>query len=253
MLGLLDAFTPEAPVRSAEELIARSGGSRSSGYRYIQTLQRAGLIAPVASGSYVLGPRILELDRQIRLCDPIFNAGEAPLGELAAATGASALLCVLFSDSVVCVRDRPAVGAPAGLFGRGQRRPLFAGAASKVILAYLPPHQLRALYAKHAPAATAAGLGADWEGFKAALRRIRKDGFVQTVGEFNPGIVGIAAPVFNRSTQVLGSVGVALPEDELLGRSAEALVEATVHAGREITRQVQSVETSLDRPARAVG
>ena len=29
------------------------------------------------------------------------------------------------------------------------RRPLFTGAASKVILAHLPPHQLRAIFARH--------------------------------------------------------------------------------------------------------
>ena len=149
MLGLLDVFTPAAPAWSTEDLIRFSGTSRSTCYRYIKALQEAGLLTPVAGGAWMLGPRIIELDRTMRRCDPVMLGGGPPMRRLAQETGVSALLCVLFSGTVMCVDDVPAAGAPAGLFSRGQRRPLFAGAASKVILAHLPPHQLRALFARH--------------------------------------------------------------------------------------------------------
>ena len=95
------------------------------------------------------------------------------------------------------------------LFSRGQRRPLFAGAASKVILAHLPPHQLRALFARHRTSIAAAGLGADWDAFRTALRTIRDAGHCVSIGEFRPGILGIAAPLFNAEGGVLGSLGIA--------------------------------------------
>src|SRR5688572_12073091 len=74
LLGVLDLFTPGSPAWSTDALIRSLDMSRSNGYRYIKALSDVGLIAPVSDGHYVLGPRIVELDRQIRQCDPLYNA-----------------------------------------------------------------------------------------------------------------------------------------------------------------------------------
>ena len=147
MLGLLDLFSVDQPVWSTEAMMQATGCTRSTCYRYLKVLQAAGFLTPVAQGAYILGPRIIELDRQQRLRDPIYMAGGPPMKQLASRTGHSTLLCMLYSDTVMCVREEISPNAPAGLFSRGQKRPLFHGAASKVIMAHLPPHQLRNLYA----------------------------------------------------------------------------------------------------------
>ena len=87
MLGLLDVFTREAPSWSADALIHAAGISRSTAYRYIRALSAAGLLSAVADGHYVLGPRITELDRQIRQCDPLYNAAGPIMKRLVTATG----------------------------------------------------------------------------------------------------------------------------------------------------------------------
>ena len=253
MLGLLDVFTPVAPVWSTEDLIRYSGSSRSTCYRYIKVLQDAGFVTPVAKGSYILGPRIIELDRHVRLCDPGYAAGGPPMKRLAARTGHSALLCVLFSDTVMCVREEIVPHAPAGMFSRGQKRPLFSGAASKVILANLPAHQLRSLFARHRKSIAAAGLGADWDSFRKALRQIRQDGYCITTGEFLQGIVGIAAPLFNGAGNVLGSLGVATAATSVKRAEMPALAKAVVKAAQDATEHIGSGQHGVDLPARAVG
>lgn len=253
MLGLLDVFTPAAPVWSTEDLIGYSGSSRSTCYRYIKVLQRAGFLTPIANGSYILGPRIIELDRHIRMCDPVYVAGGPPMHRLAARTGHNALLCILFSDTVMCVREAINPDAPAGLFSRGQKRPLFLGAASKVILASLPPHQLRSLFAKHRKSIAGAGLGASWESFRKTLRQIRLDGYCLSIGEFNPGIVGVAAPLFNGAGSVLGSLGIALSDSTADRSKFPALAEAVMKAAQEATERIGSGDYGVDLPARAVG
>ena len=253
MLGLLDVFTIAAPVWSTEDLIRYSGCSRSTCYRYIKVLQDAGFLTPVADGGFILGPRIVEMDRQIRHCDPVYTAGGPPMEALARKTGHTALLCALYSDTVLCVRQVPGAHAPQRLFSRGQKRPLFQGAASKVILAHLPPHQLRTLYAKQPKAIAAAGLGADWESFRNALRTIREQGHAITTGEFQPGIVGIAAPLFNREAQVLGSMGIAMSARSVRRDDYPALADAVMRAAHEATRRIAALNHGVDRPARAVG
>ena len=253
MLGLLDVFSAAAPAWSTEDLIRFSGTSRSTCYRYIKTLQDAGFLTPVAGGAWMLGPRIIELDRTMRLCDPVTIGGGLPMRRLAQQTGYSVLLCVLFSGTVMCVDDVPAAGAPQGLFSRGQRRPLFAGAASKVILAYLPPHQLRALFAKHRTAIAAAGLGADWDAFRNALRATREAGHCITVGEFRPGILGIAAPLFNAQGGVLGSLGIAAAATRVPAKKRAALATQVMDAAKEACASIAREQPPAARPARAVG
>jgi DNA-binding IclR family transcriptional regulator len=253
MLSLLDVFTLAAPVWSTDELIRYSGTSRSTCYRYLKVLQNAGFLAPVANGSYILGPRIIELDRQIRMCDPVYTAGGPPMQRLAARTGHSALLCILFSDTVMCVREELDRAAPAGLFSRGQQRPLFSGAASKVILANLPAHQLRSLFARHRKAIAVAGLGADWTSFRKSLRLIRQDGYCVSSGEVTPGIIGIAAPLFNRAGNVLGSLALAMSASSADRSKFPALTKAVVKAAEEATDRIGSGNHGVGLPARAVG
>ena len=253
MLSLLDVFTLVAPVWSAEDLIRYSGCSRSTCYRYLKALQTAGFLTPVANGSYILGPRIIELDRQIRLCDPVYIAGGLSMRDLARRTGHSALLFLLFSDTIMCVREELNARAPEGILSRGQRRSLFSGAASKVILAHLPAHQLRSLYAKHRKTIAAAGLGADWRAFREALRQIRRDGHCMTVGEHSPGVVGIAAPLFNSTGNVLGSLGIAAYASDVPRTATASLIKAVMKAAQQANERICSGEHGVDLPARAVG
>ncbi|MGF6700400.1 DNA-binding IclR family transcriptional regulator [Paraburkholderia sp. MM5496-R1] len=252
-VGLLNLFTPTSPIWSTEALIQSHGMSRSSGYRYIKALADVGLIAAVSNGYYILGPRIVELDRQIRQCDPLYIAGGPVMKELVAETGHSALLCALFSGSVLCVREELTANSPANMFTRGQTRPLFQGAASKIILPYLRPHQLRSLFKKHGPTIAASGLGSDWSAFRTNLAKMKSDGYVMTFGEFNPGVIGISAPVFNRDGHILGSIGIAGAEDRFNRAEKARCVAAVVRAGEQVSERIEVISFGADRPARAVG
>lgn len=253
MLGLLDVFTIAAPVWSADDLIRYSGTSRATCYRYLKVLQASGFIAPVAGGAYVLGPRIIELDRQIRLRDPVYIAGGPPMQRLASRSGHSALLFILFSGTVMCVREELKADAPEGLLSRGERRSLFKGAASKIILAHLPPHQLRNLFARHRKAIAESGLGADWPSFRDRLREIRNTGYCKTVGEYRRGALGIAAPLFNSDGHVLGSLGIAARASRVKQTDIPRLVELVTRAAQNATTRICSGEHGVDLPARSVG
>lgn len=253
MLGLLDVFTAERPVWSSEDLIHHTGAPPSTCYRYLKALHSAGYLARVANKSYVLGPRILELDRVTRKTEPVYLAGSAVAERLTRETGFSSLLSILFSDAVMCVQQARGRDVPTGLFDRGQRRTLVAGASAKAILAYLPMHQLRTLYARHAAAIEAVGLGADWEAFKASLRRIRQAGHASSLGDYNPGIASVAAPIFNRDHEVLGSVAlvasVAHTPAEVLARVAPQVMQAA----HEISARIAAEAAVTALPARALG
>ena len=252
MLEILDLFSPEAPIWTVEQIIRHTEHSRSTCYRYIRALQTAGLISPVENGHFVLGSRILELDKQIRECDPLYNAAGEAMQGLSAETGHSALLCGLYSDSVMCIRRNRVEDAPDTIHSRGHRRSLFRGSLAKIILAYLPTHQLKRLYANNRREIATTGLGADWVGFRKILLQMRKDGYAVTSGEAFTGNMGIGAPVFNRRGAVLGSIGIAFSLKRFRPEKQQNLIDAVVRAGEEISASIQSVHHHQDLAARAV-
>lgn len=238
MLNILQLFSETEPVWSTAAIIEALETSRSTGYRYIKTLHEAGLLSSARNGYYTLGPRIIEMDLQIRLTDPLLLASHGVLEELVEKIGHSALLCTAFRDSVLCVGEHRAPSSPANRFSRGQRRPLFQGAVSKVILAHLPHHRLKAIYARQGKEIENAGLGATWGEFRAILGEMKKAGYVLTVGEFNPGVYSVAAPILTDQKTALGSVGVAWDENQRRDVEVEHAVLAVKQAAATMSERL---------------
>jgi DNA-binding IclR family transcriptional regulator len=243
LLAVLDLFTIDRPEWTVEAAALQLDVSATTAYRYFKRLTKAGLITPVSGASYALGPAIIQMDRQIQICDPMLNAARTVMIDLVqyAAAGSTILLCRLFHDRVMCVHQVMGRGPQAPVsYERGRLMPLFRGATSKIILAHLPTRTLKALFTREAADIAAAGLGARWEDFRHALAGLRRAGVVVSHGEIDAGRVGIAAPIFDRDRAVLGSLSFVLPtglaDETLIGR----LAPLTIAGAREIERAMSN-------------
>jgi DNA-binding IclR family transcriptional regulator len=153
----------------------------------------------------------------------------------------------------MCVQQVATDEAPAGLFGRGQQRPLVAGATANIILAHLAPHQLRSVFTKQKANIVAAGLGKDWDTLRAALGEIRQQGYAFSAGEYRAGIAGLAAPLFNKDGEVLGSIALATSTKSPRLAEFKTLGPAVMKAAAEISRGIAESSNVVDLPARALG
>jgi len=235
-LQVLGLFTLDKPVWNAEEIAIAIGVATSSAYRLLRALTVAGLVEAEATGRFVLGSAIVQLDRQIRLTDPLLQAARPIMSELVgfAPVGSTVLLCRAFRDSVLCVHQVTSGDPFPVSYERGRPRPLFHGATSKIILAYTAPRVLRRFHASHADEIGRAGLGEDWLTFTSKLKAIRKAGVMVTRGEVDPGRCGIAAAVLNSDRKALGSLSYVLTESEADPRLVNRLSTLIVSAAREI-------------------
>jgi DNA-binding IclR family transcriptional regulator len=234
-LAILELFSLDRPVWSADALIERLGCSRPTGYRYVRELVASGLLTRVGGGTYGLGARIIELDYLIRRTDPMLNVGAPIIGAMVARTGCEVMLAGLHGDHIVTTHQEPGVERLRLTFGRGRAMPLFFGAGSKAIVAYLPRPRLQRLYAAHSRAVARAKLGRDWTSFRSALAEIRRAGFATSHGELDPGFSAAAAPVFNADGEILGSVIAALSAKRLRGADFDAIAAQVVAAGEQIS------------------
>ena len=250
LLAVLPLFSMEQPEWTVEAAAEALDVSGSTAYRYFNSLYRAGLLDPTSGGRYILGPAIIAYDRQLRLQDPLLQVARPVMTRLVKRNGGDgvALLCRRFRQQVMCVHQafehKP---AHAVSYERGRPMGLFRGSASVVILANLPVRILRTLWQEEHAEIGVTGLGDSWDAFRGSLKKIRTAGVWITRGELDKGMIGIAAPIWQPDRQIIGSIGIVVPQDstspgEVAGTSA--LVQA---AAREIDAGL--LEADRDEPA----
>jgi DNA-binding IclR family transcriptional regulator len=162
-----------------------------------------------------------------------------------AADGSIILLCRRFRDRVLCVHQVFGRG-PQELvsYERGRPMPLFRGATSKIILAYVAPRELKVLFAAKAKEIAKAGLGQSWEQFATELKALRRARVCVTRGEVDRGRIGIAAPIFDKEGSILGSLTFVVLESRTDGRVIDRLVPLTIAGAREIEHSMANGDSS---------
>lgn len=250
MLSILDMFSIERPVVSADEIMSHYGFSRGTAYRYIRELCNSGLLSHVP-GAYVLGPRIVELDHYIRASDPILQVSEPVTRRLRDELSCDVLLTSYYEGRVVVSHHERGRDEITVSYGRGRVMPLFEGAGSKIIIAFLPETRQRKLFERHKHDIRDRDLAADWGAFRASLEQIRNDGFSISFGELDSGNVGVAAPImFDDQRANLGSIVLVFDEaryavlDQRL--ITDIAVEAAGHIDRLLAERSQKHRVSMD-------
>lgn len=240
LLRILGSFDLDHPVRKPAELMDELGVSRASIYRDLRALEQAGLLERVPERGYALGPLIVELDRQIRLADPLLQASAALLRKLALDTGETVLLCRVHGDKVLCIQQEgPAERAASISYERGRAMPLYRGATSRIILAYLPEPELRRLWQRDRKAIVAAGFAPTVDGFLAQLEGLRASEACVTHSEVDPGVAGVAVALRD-GPRVLGSLSVVLPAELLTPMRRKALLSKVFGAAAAIETRLES-------------
>jgi len=234
MLTVLDLFTEAAPAWTAEAIAEKLAYTRPTAYRYVRELAAAGLLRRGSGGTYWLGTRIIELDHQIRLTDPLLLAGSAPMRALADLTGCDVVLGSIYGDRILTVHQEHGLEGISATYGRGRSMPLYRGMLSKMLLASVTRAQLRRIHAAHATEAAAEAFAADWDTLLANLKSIRSAGHCISHGELDPGLVGIAVFLSSREHETQAALGLILTRQRFATSDVGRLLQMLRETGARI-------------------
>jgi DNA-binding IclR family transcriptional regulator len=234
MLQVIDLIEASDNPVMPDELMERLGLTRSTLYRYLKILSDAGLITSFPGVGFALGPRIAELDFKMRNRDPLIIASRPAMSELVAAIPGIALLCRRYRDTVLCVHQERGSTSLVSTYERGLARPLFRGAASRIILAYLPPRVIERLHQQDS------ANGVSLDDLRPELKEMRKRGWDLTESQVTRGVTGIAAPVFDSRGRILGSLSLTIGRTKIPAGEAARIAERVMFCAR-------IVSTSLPR------
>ena len=128
----------------------------------------------------------------------------------------------------------------------GEAFPLIDGAPSLIILAHLPPYQMKKFYLSHAAAIAEAQLGSSFEEFRKSMRAMRKAGYC--VGyRLNPLVKGVAAPIFHDANSVSASVCYVRRADITSEDDLKELTDLAVRAGKRISEKLEQFAPAGNR------
>lgn len=245
-LSILEFFREGRISAHLDDIVQTLGTSRATTYRYLGTLCDAGLLAPMAGGVYVLGPRIVELDRIMRISDPLLVAGSSVMHEVSTRRKLNMMLASFYRDSIMCVDIAwPDASIPAN-FERGRPMSLFKGAMAKVILAHLSPYQLRNMALNYAEEIRDAGLGSSWAEFRSHMSELARQGYAITRSEMVAGTGGISAPIFDGERKILGSITFVVSERQWAATDFDRLRKLILEAASRISQGIAEQQARAD-------
>jgi len=213
---VLDAV--HAGATSLAALTERTGLSRATTHRLAVALEVHRLLARDAEGRWRIGSRAGELAHGVG--DRLLDGAPPVLDRLRDVTGESAQiyrrrgdrrLCVAVAERGSGLRDTVPIGAVL---------PLTAGSAAQVLLAWTPDDPLVAKAAFTAR----------------TLAEVRRRGWAHSVGEREPGVASVSAPVRGAGGSVVAAVSVSGPMERLTRSPGRLHAEAVLTAAAELTR-----------------
>ena len=225
MLAILGLFTEDQLEWTPEALMARLGYSRPTLYRYLKNLRDHGFLVGRPNSGFTLGPKVVEMDFLLRRSDPLVLEGRPFLQKLAASYPCTAFLARWYGDKVLCVLSEQSAIDLTSSYPRGRPMPIGRGATSRSIMAFLPRRQLMPLIEARLEDFRAVGFGSDIAEVLKGLAEIRRAGVASAHAEVTPGVVGVAAPIFDAGKAPVGSLTLTISEKRVDGALLPRLEE----------------------------
>ena len=232
-IALLDAVAESEGGARVGELARRIGVNPSTASRLLGTLEAGGLVERAPEGGpYRLGLKLVALsDRVLGQLD-VRDRARPWLIWLVEETGETATLSVPGGGEAITVDFVPSRSSVASLARLGRPSVAHATAAGKVMLAF--GSDVLALDREAGLVAFTERTITDPSALAEELDRVRGAGIAEAVGEREPDLNALAAPVFGRGGELSAILGLQGPASRLPAATRRALRDPLVRAAREL-------------------
>ncbi|MQA81453.1 MAG: helix-turn-helix domain-containing protein [Streptosporangiales bacterium] len=238
-IELLKAFTQEEPELGLADIARITGLSKPTAFRLLATLQAGGLVSQSArTGSYSLGSEIAVLAavraRQSDLLDralPVMRLIRDDLDETTS-------LAIRVGDHRVHLYQLESLQTVRRTTEIGDRAPLYAGAANRVLLAAMDDGEIAAYLQRTPLVAFTPRTTTDPDKLRAKIRRIRRDGYAESRGERDPAGAAVAAPIRDAAGDVVAVIYVNVPAERYTPRLRSRCVGAVVDGADALSREL---------------
>lgn len=225
-LAVMRVFNRDRPSMTISEIAHEVGITRAAVRRFLLTLTELGYVHGV-NNRYELTPRVLELGYSYLSALSFPDIALPRLERLVADTAEASEGAILDGGDIVYLVRVPGPALMTISVSVGARRPAYATAMGRVLLAGLPDDELDLFLEHHDLAPILPRTITDKGEFRAELARVRRQGYALVNQELEEGLVAIAAPVHDRSGKV------------------RAAINLSTHVGRKSVKEMKDLAPTL--------
>ena len=206
-LSVIRAFDARHPTQTLTEIAQASGLTRAGARRILLTLVGLGYVQ--ADGrQFRLTPKILDLGFAYLTSMPFWNLAEPIMEALSQSVHESCSISVLDGTEIVYVLRVPARKIMTINLSIGSRLPAYCSSMGRVLLSGLDDDTLDRVLRETALEARTRRTVTDIDQLKSLIADIRTRGWAQNDQELEEGLVSLAAPIRNRTGQIIAAINI---------------------------------------------
>lgn len=224
-LAILELFPSTAQELGVTDVSRLLGFGRSTAHRLLTTLENRGFVEQNSkTGKYRLGMKIVNIGASILSRLNIIKECHPCLEAISNETGATSHLALYGQGEVTFVdqvRQNPAIMSAV----IGAKRPAYATGTGKVLLAYLPESELKKFLSTAEFHRFTANTVTSCAELRRCLQQIKEQGYGEDWQESEEGLVCFAAPIRDRTGDVVAAMSISGAASRMNARKEELLVK----------------------------
>jgi IclR family KDG regulon transcriptional repressor len=225
-LDILCCFDFDDEALSAQTISHRLDIPLSTTYRYLETLEERGFLTKVNdSKDYRLGPTAFQLGNIVAIQLRLVNTALPHMKSLALLSGETVFLSIISGWRTLVLETVETRTRIKLSVDRGSILPLYAGAPSKILLAYQKESFIDSLFQKVVLTKYTENTPTDPLAIREELRTIREQGFAFSYQEVDLGACAIAAPIRVGKGNVIACIAAAGPRERFSEENKPRLIQ----------------------------
>ena len=233
-MDLLNLFLVHTKL-SVNDMIRLSGIPKSSVHRMIASLADMGLLHKDQDGQYELGLLFLQFGNLVAERLDIRHVAAAEMQRLRDEIGEAVHLAVRDGDSSMYI-EKLDTDHPVRLFTKiGRRAPLYAGASSRILLAFMPEEEREEYLSEVELKPIGPGTIVSLAKLRETLAASRESGCSFSISELENYTAELCAPIFDHTGRMAAGLSIAGPEGRFGEDRRPELIRKVKQAAHEIS------------------
>jgi DNA-binding IclR family transcriptional regulator len=238
-IEILSVFNHARPAASLAEIVQAVGLPKTTVFRVLSSLVERGFCEwDPQGGKYSLGFELVRLADIRRRQSNVHDIALPVMREIRNEANETVILSVRSGDSRVHIDFVEGLHPMRRMADLGVRAPLYAGAASKVLLAGMADEEIEAYLDRTELTAFQKSTITDRNALWREIRSIRKRGFAESKGELFAGGGALAAPIKDFSSKTVAVMDILTPEHRYTAKHRELCIELLLEGARRASERL---------------
>ena len=236
---IMSVFSHARPSMSLVEIVQAVELPKTTVFRILSSLVARGMCDwDAQSGKYSLGFELVRLADIRRRQNNVHDVALPVMRDIRNQVNETVILSVRSGDSRVHIDFVEGLHPMRRMADLGVRAPLYAGAASKVLLAGMEDDEIGAYLDKTDLTAFQESTITDRNVLWREVRTIRKRGFAESKGELFPGGGALAAPIKDFTGKTVAVMDILTPEHRYTAAHREHCIDLLLDGARRASERL---------------